>query len=131
MIGSLLSAIGFAAVKAEARRVRRRILVGAVTGALVVLAAGFALAAFAVWLAGELGTVQALALIAIGLLVIAGLVQAAVWIASSRRPVRLVAPSRVAEPQREGEPPAGSGLGAIGVVAVVGFLLARQLFRRR
>jgi hypothetical protein len=140
--GSLLAALGLAAVKAEARlvarRVGRRLAVAIATGVLVLTAAGFALAAFAVWLAGEVGTIEALALIAVGLIVIALLVQAIAWLAN--RPGEPIRRRRTPPPPPLADslgaadsdaPPPGSALGSVAVVGLVGFLLGRQLFRRR
>jgi hypothetical protein len=67
-VGSLLAALGFAVVKAEAqgaaRRLGRRVVVVALTGLLLATAVGFAIAAFAVWLAREVGTIAALSIVA-------------------------------------------------------------------
>jgi hypothetical protein len=131
-VGSLLAALGFAVVKAEAqraaRRLGRRVAVAALTGLLLATAVGFAIAAFSVWLAGEVGTIAALSIIAGGLVVLAGVVQGIAWIASSRRPAP---PPPIAERAAgpHGKPPPGSELRSVAVVALVGFLLVRQIFR--
>jgi hypothetical protein len=145
---SLLSAMGLAAVKAEARRAAQNLgkqaAIAGATGLLVLAAAGFALAALTVWLAGEVGTIWALLVVAGGLLVLAAILQLAVRLAGRRKPVRYRAayvppPAFAASPPPEaspfaaatGEPPpTGSVLGSAAIVALVGFLLARQLGRK-
>lgn len=140
-LGALLSVVGLAAVKAEAkataRRMGRQAAVAGVTALLLLAAIGLALAALTVWLAGEVGTIWALLIVAGGLVVIAAIVQIAVRLADGRRPSRrpFVAPPPppMGDPLRGAgveEPPAGSALGAVAAVAVVGFLLARQLLRK-
>ena len=87
-VESLVAALGFAAMKAEVRRaasrVGRRVAIIVLTGLLLAMAVAFALAALAVWLAGEVGTIAALSTIAAGLVVLAGIVKGIAWIASSR-----------------------------------------------
>lgn len=143
MLGSVLSAIGLAALKIEARaiaqRVARQAALGVATGLLVLTALGLALAALTVWLAGLIGTIWALLAVAGGLLLIAAILQIVARAGSPRRrprpadaPPRRPAPR---EPEEESaqdpeQPPPGSALGSVAVVAVAGFLLARQMFRR-
>jgi len=124
-------------VKAAANRAAKNAAFAAALGVLAILAFGFALAAFTVWLAGEIGAVAALGYIALGFLGLAIIVYI-IWRVSmggeQRR--RQPAPSPLsaapdAEPPGTGqEPPPGSALGSLGVVALVGFLMARQIFRR-
>jgi hypothetical protein len=143
---ALLSAIGFAAIKNEAqaaaRKMSRRFAFGIAVGILALTAVGFAVAAFTVWLAGELGVIEALLIVAGIMLVLAVIVQL-VGSALDRRgrpaariiyraappPPPPMAP--LAEAGAEEAVPPGSELGAMAVVAVVGFVLARTLFRRR
>ena len=146
---SLLSAMGLAAVKAEARaaaqKFGRQAAIAAATALLVLTAIGFGLAALTVWLAGEVGTIGALLIVAGGLLVIAVIVQVAVRM-SDRRPVRYRAytppPSFTSAPggpppggvsfsaTTSEAPPMGSVIGSAAVVAIVGFILARQLGKK-
>jgi len=149
-LASLLSAMGLAAVKAEARAAARNVgkqaAIAAATGLLVLTALGFALAALTVRLAGEVGTIWALLIVAGGLLVIAAIVQIAVRMAN-RRPATYrraygPSPSFTSNPgapppggvsfsATTGEaPPTGSILGSAAVVAVVGYILARQFGRK-
>ena len=144
MLGSVLSAIGLAALKIEARaiaqRVARQAALGVATGLLVLTALGLALAALTVWLAGLIGTIWALLAVAGGLLLIAAILQIVARAGSPRRrprPADAPPPRRPAprEPEEESaqdpeQPPPGSALGSVAVVAVAGFLLARQMFRR-
>jgi Putative Actinobacterial Holin-X, holin superfamily III len=133
-VGSLLAALGFAVVKAEAQRAARRlgrnVAVAALTGLLLATAVAVAIAAFAVWLAGEVGTIAALSMIAGGLVVLAGVVQGIARIASSPRPAPPPPPIAERAVGPLGEPPPGSVLGSLAVVALVGFLLVRQILRR-
>jgi len=136
-LGSLLSAIGLAALKAEIRAAGRRIAVAAISGLLLVTAVCFAVAAFAVWLAGEIGTTWALLAIAGGFLVLALIVQGVARLAAGRRrhrppPARPVPPSPAPnEPQpADATIPPGSEISSVAIVALVGFLLARQMLQR-
>jgi hypothetical protein len=145
--GSLLTTLGLAAlkgeVKATARRAGRKAAFGAATAFLILIAFGFGLAALTVWLAANLGVIEALLIVAAGALVLAVIVQV---VASSmdgrralaRRPVMTPIGDTFRDPRREtyaaapaDEPPAGSVAGSMGVVALVGFILAKTLFRRR
>ena len=124
-------------VKAAVARAVRNAAFGAALAILAVLAFGFALAAFTVWLAGEIGAVPALGYIALGFLVLAVVVYV-IWRVSMgggqrrRRPEASPLAAALDGESRESgqEPPAGSALGSLGVVALVGFLMARQMFRR-
>jgi hypothetical protein len=132
-VGSRLVALGFAAVKAEAQhrasRLGRQVMLAVLTGLLLVLAVGFAVAAFTVWLAGEVGTFWALAIPAAVLLVLAGIVQGIARIASSRRTTRRPMPRLTITEgiaMLDGEQQSGSTLVSMTVVALVGFLLAQR-----
>jgi hypothetical protein len=141
---SLLSTFGLAAVKAEARaaaqKFGRQAAIAAATGLLVLTAIGLALAALTVWLAGEVGTIWALLIVAGGLLVVAAILQLVVRLSGRRRPAYRAAqmpPPGIAgspfgaAPAAGGEaPPPGSVIGSAAVVALVGFLLARQLGKK-
>ncbi len=132
--GSLLSAIGVAALKSEIRAAGRRIAVAAISGLLLVTAVCFAVAASTVWLAGEIGTIGALLAIAAGLLVLMLIVQGVARLAAGRRRHRPPPPplgSTPKEPQAAAETvPPGSEIGAVAIVALVGYLLARQMLER-
>jgi hypothetical protein len=141
---SLLSTFGLAAVKAEARaaaqKFGRQAAIAAATGLLVLTAIGLALAALTVWLAGEVGTIWALLIVAGGLLVVAAILQLVVRLSDRRRPAYRAAQMPPpgfagspfgAAPAAGGEaPPPGSVIGSAAVVALVGFLLARQLGKK-
>jgi len=146
---SLLSALGLAAVKAEARRAAqnfgKQAAIAGATVLLVLTAAGLALAALTIWLAGEVGTIWALLIVAGGLLVVAAILQL-VARAQGRRPggysrawtpppPSFTATSGPAAPPPGGvsfsattgeAPPMGSVLGSAVIVAIVGFILARE-----
>jgi predicted RND superfamily exporter protein len=137
-VGSLFAESGFATVKAEAQRRAsrhvRQVKPASLTGLLLVMAVGFAVAAFTVSLAGEVGTFWSLAILAAVLLVLAGMVQTIARIPSSRRRTWRPTPrSPITEAfvRLDREPSPGSALVLVAVVAVVGFLLVRQIFHRR
>jgi hypothetical protein len=134
--GSLGVDLAKGRAKAGARRFMRQAAVGAATLFFLILAFSFALAAFSVWLAGEIGTVPALGFIGLGFLVV-GVLIAAIAAATDKRRRRGSRPQPIGAAVKqefvsaESEPaPTGSTVGAMGVVAVIGYLLARQLFRR-
>ncbi len=141
-LGAVLSALGLAAVKAEARAAARRIgrqaAIAGVTAILLLAAIGLALGALTVWLSGEVGTIWALLIVAGGLVVIAAIVQIVARLAARPRPgvrpfVAAPPPPPIAGtwPPGEGpEAPMGSMIGAAAIVAVVGYLFARQLKRK-
>ncbi len=122
--------------QAGARRFMRQAAVGAATAFFLILAFSFALAAFTVWLAREIGTVPALGFIGLGFLVV-GVLIVAIAAAGDKRRRRGSSPQPIGVAVKQefvstgGErAPTGSAVGAMGVVAVIGYLLARQLFRR-
>ncbi len=125
-----------ARAKAQARQIARQAALGAATLLFLLLAFSFGLAAFAVWLAHEIGTVPALGFIGLGFLVIAGIIVAIA--ASSDKKKKSTQPPPIAPAVKQEfvetktePPPAGSTVGAMGVVGLIAFLFARQLFRRR
>ena len=138
--GSLFGAIGLATLKAEIRAAGRRFAIAAVSVVLLLIAICFAVAAFTVWLAGEIGTVPALLAVAGGFLLLALIVQGVARLTSGRRsygraPRPPPAPPRPppltdVPPPVGGTVPAGSELGVVATVAVLGFLLARQMLKR-
>lgn len=119
--------------RTEMRHFARRAAVGAATLLFVLLAFAFGLAAFSVWLSREIGTVAALGFIGLGFLVIAGIIVAVAAIADRQRrkprPIVSAMKQEFAAAESE-EPPTGSTVGAMGVVGLLAFLFARQLFRR-
>ena len=129
--GSALGAIGLAALKAEIRAAGRRIAIAAVSGVLLAVAVCFAIAAFTVWLAGKIGTVWALLVMAALFLVLMLIVQAVTRLATGRRRRPPPPPGPVmAEPPPTEEMPPGSEIGTVAIVALLGFLLARQMAQR-
>jgi hypothetical protein len=136
-LGHLLATLGLAALKVEARaigrRLRVRIAAGAITGILLLTALGFGVAAFTAWLAGEIGVIAALLVVAGIMLLLALIVQVIARLALSRRsaapPSRPVAERGDVASDTDAPSP-GSELGSVAVVALVGYLLARQMSRR-
>jgi len=134
--GSLGVDLAKGRAKAGMRRAMRQAAIGAATGIFLLLAFSFGLAAFTVWLSREIGVVPALGFIGLGFLVVAALV-VAITTAADKRRARLPPPRPIAQAVKqefvtvESEPPpTGATVGAMGVVALIGYLFARQLFRR-
>ena len=119
--------------KAGVRQFARQAAMGAAALLFLLLAFGFGLAAFTVWLAREIGTVPALGFIGLGFLLIAGIVVA---VAAGEQKRRQKPQPIMTEVKREFvaaeavDPPTGSTVGAMGLVGLIAFLFARQIFRR-
>lgn len=134
--GSLGVDLAKGRARAGVRRAMRQAAVGAATGLFLVLAFSFGLAAFTVWLAREIGAVPALGFIGLGFLIVSALI-VAISTATDKRRRRAPPPQPIAEAVKqefvsaEAEPaPTGATVGAMGVVALIGYLFARQIFRR-
>jgi len=143
-IGRIITALGLAVLRAELRlivqRAAMRVATAAIAGLFLLVAAGFLVAALTVWLAAELGTIYALLIVAAIFVVVAGIVFLLGRMQGRRRPAYQPRPAAapVAEPKAPAgaapsadEPPLGSELGSMAVVALAGFMLARQMLRRR
>lgn len=134
--GSLGIDLAKGRAKAEARRVMRQAAVGAAAALFLVLAFSFGLAAFTIWLAREIGVVPALGFIGLGFLIISVLIAAIATATDKRRrreppqqPIAAAVKREFVSAESEPAPP-GSTVGAMGVVALIAYLFARQLFRR-
>ncbi|MCP4385430.1 MAG: phage holin family protein [Hyphomicrobiales bacterium] len=114
-----------------ARAVRQAALAVVVLSFLL-LAFGFALGAFAVWLSREIGTVHALGFIALGFVILAAILYGISRTGGDRKPksAREQLADSLAESDESEESQPGSTVASLAVVALVGFTLARQLFRR-
>ncbi|MCB1500618.1 MAG: phage holin family protein [Bauldia sp.] len=134
--GSLGVDLAKGKAKAEARKVARQLAVGAATLLFLLLAFSFGLAAFAVWLAHLIGVVPALGFIGLGFLVIALLVVGIGAIADKRQNRKPPPPPIVSAVREEfaaaeaADAAAGSTIGAMGMVAMLAYLFARQLSRK-
>jgi hypothetical protein len=133
----LMSAIGFATLKGEASqlaaRVAKRTALAAAMAVLWLIAFSFALAALTVWLSQELGAAAALAIIAAALAVIGLALQVTLALGRKRRPppapgIRF--PGLGASDGTAAPPGEGQAIGSLAVIALTGYLLARQLFRK-
>ncbi|MEJ0011068.1 MAG: hypothetical protein WDM94_00305 [Bauldia sp.] len=122
----LISAIGFAALKEEIRRATRRAILATVAIVLWLIALGFLLAAFTVWLASVVGPIIACAIIAGVFIVIALIIQ--ISLALTKRNRQATAP--LAGIAASGAMPELGVAGAIAGAALVAYLLGRQFFRR-
>ncbi len=121
----LISAIGFAALKEEIRRVARRAILSTVAIVLWLIALGFLLAAFTVWLASVVGPIIACAIIAGVFIVVALVIQISLAVTKRRR----AATAPLAGIAASGMAPELGTIGLIGGVALVALLLGRQFFR--
>ena len=120
--------------KTGARNFARQAAIGAATTLFLLIAFSFGLAAFTVWLSREIGAIAALGFIGLGFLVIALLIVAIATMAERRR--KKPQPIMAAVQQEfvatdNAVPPAGSTVGAMGIVGLIAFLFARQILRRR
>lgn len=134
MLGRLISTIGLSALKNQvttaAERTGRRAGLYALAAVLWLTASGFLLAALAVWLTRLWGPIAAYAVVAAGLAVVALIVHLIIALSARRRPrsdfsatlsgLGLVAPAGAAAGP-------GADIGALAVVAVVGWLLGRRM----
>ena len=132
----LISAVGFAALKGEVSGIVQRAAQRAVLMLMVLLlwlgAFSFALAALAVWLSSELGPIAAYGIIAGGFAVIGIAIQ--VGLAISARSRKRAAP-KMSIPgfttSADGtHTPDVANLGSMAIVAIAGYLLGRQIFRK-
>jgi hypothetical protein len=134
MLRWLISTIGVTALKGEVsamvKRASRRAALAAVAFLLWLIAFGFALAAFVVWLSAQLGGIGACAIVA-GIFAVLGLgIQIGLAIGSRRRSeTRSPLAGLATGLDKELGVNAGS-LGSMAVVALAGYLLGRRLFRR-
>jgi hypothetical protein len=131
----LVSAVGLAALKGEASAIARRVTIRAsltALGAVLWLTAlGFAVAALAVLLSAELGVIPACAIIAGGLAVVGLAILVGLRLGAGRRRRRMPKPLAGLSSGLGGSPGADiGGLGSLAVIAIAGYLLGRQLFRR-
>lgn len=131
----VFAALGVSAVKNQiastVKRIVRRAALMSVAGLLWLLVFGFALAAFTVWLAGQIGAVAALAWIAGGFAVIAVIIHIILAVTARRRPkpgVEAHIAARAGGTTAEADL---GGMGAVAIFAAIGFLLGRAVNRRK
>lgn len=128
----------------EAKQFARQAAVGVTAFIFLLIGFSFGLAAFMVWLSGKIGTVPALGFVGFGFLVIAGLVMVIGTASRKRRrrppPIMRAMEQEFVSAEAEAltakaksmaaNPPSASALGAVGVVGLMAFILARQFLRR-
>jgi hypothetical protein len=132
----LISAIGFATLKGEVSAMVQRAAQRAVLMLMVLLlwlgAFSFALAALAVWLSSELGPIAAYGIIAGGFAIIGIFIQIGLAVSANNR--KKAAPKISIPgftPNADGtQTPDVANLGSMAVIAIAGFLLGRQIFRK-
>jgi hypothetical protein len=131
----LLTAMGIAAVKgqvaAAAKRFARRAALTSFAGLLWLVVFAFAIAAFTVWLAGEIGTVAALAWIAGGCAIVAILIHIGLAITAKRRPKARLEAHFEAKAGGKGAEADISAVGSVAIFAAIGYLLGRMVNRRQ
>ncbi len=124
----LISAIGFAALREEIRRTARRAILATAAIVLWLIALGFALAAFTVWLATVVGVIWALLIVAAVFAVVAIAIQISLAVTARRRqpvttPLAGIAAGSVM--------PELGAAGAVAGIALAAYLLSRQFFRKK
>jgi len=134
MLRWLISTIGVTALKGEVsamiKRASRRAALTAVAFLLWLVAFGFALAAFVVWLSAQLGGIAACAIVA-GIFAVLGVVIQIGLAIGNRRPAQTRSTLAGLAPGLEKELGVNAGsLGSMAVVALAGYLVGRRLFRR-
>lgn len=134
MLGGLISTLGLSALKGEAtamaERAGKRAALYIVAGILWLCVLGFLIAALTVWLVGEFGGIVACAIVAAVLAALALIVQVSLTMSARRRQraqVNVSVPGFSASGTASGP---GSDIGALAVVAVVGWLLGRQMTKK-
>lgn len=130
----LISTIGLAALKGEvsamASRAAQRSFLHLIAFFLWLLAFGFGLAAFTVWLAGVVGVIWACAIVA-GVFAAIGIAIQIGLALSKRRPQNQSSLADLAAPAAAGVAAQSGGiLGSLAIVAIVGWLLGRHIFRK-
>jgi hypothetical protein len=127
MLRWLISTIGLAALREQFHRAVQRAVLTAVTVVLWLVVLGFALAAFTVWLAGVVGVIWALLIVAAVFALIAIVIHIVIALTARRRePV--TAP--LAGLATAGAMPEIGAAGAIVGAIVIAFLLVRQFGRK-
>jgi len=138
MLHWLISAIGLAALKSEisamAERAGRRAILYVLIVVLWLTALGFAVATFTIWLSGQLGAIAACGIIAAALAVLGLALQLGLTL-SARRRSRPQPPSIDMLLAELGKSAGGAAtdagpLGPLALVAVLGWLLGRQMGRK-
>ena len=92
---------------------------------------GFALAALAVWLSSALGPIAAYGIIAGGFAVIGIFIQIGLAVSTNNRKKTAPKISIPGFAQSDGtQTPDVANLGSMAIIAIAGFLLGRQIFRK-
>jgi hypothetical protein len=127
--------MGVAAVKgqiaATAKRIARRAALTSFAGLLWLVVFAFALAAFTVWLAGEIGAVAALAAIAGGCAILAIIIHIGLAVTAKRRPRARLQAHFEAKADGQGAEADFSAVGSVAIFAAIGYLLGQAFNRRR
>lgn len=134
MLSQLISAVGLAALRGEAvaaaQRTARRSALYVAMAILWIVALGFLVAALTVWLASVVGPAIACVAVAAGFIVLALVIQVVLVVSSRRKKSRefnFSAPGLSATASTSGP---ATDIGALAAVAVVGWLLGRQMRRK-
>jgi hypothetical protein len=131
MLSRLFAAAGMAALQGEvaayARRTKRRAILLAVAALLWLLAFSFAIAALTVWLSELYGAIVACGILAGASAFVAVILHLIAAAQKGRRRSPQVASLLDAVP---GKTPEGTTFGLLAIVAVAGYVLGRNVFRR-
>jgi hypothetical protein len=122
----LISAIGFAALKDEIRRVTRRAILATVAIVLWLITFAFLMVAFTIWLSSVLGAIWACVIIA-GVFVVSALIIQISLAATKRRPS---AAAPLAGLTAGAAMPELGVLGGLAGLALAAYLLARRFGRQ-
>ena len=132
-LGSIISGLGFAALKGEvsaaAERAGKRAGLYVLLGVLWLAALGFLFAALTIWLTQMFGGIAACAIIAAALAVLGLIVQVVLMMGARKRPARSEVNLNIPglNATASGAP---TDIGALAVVAIVGWLIGRQMTRK-
>jgi hypothetical protein len=136
MLGRLISTIGLSALGNEvadaAGRTGRRAGLYVAAGVLWLTALGFLLAALTIWLTSLWGAIAACAAVAGALAVIALVLHLVIAMSARRRPQADFSAllAGLSAPAGPSAGPGGGDLGALAIVALVGWLLGRRITGR-
>jgi hypothetical protein len=133
MLRSLITTVGLAAVTGQiagaVRRASRRAGLAAAAGIMWLIAFAFGVAAFTVWLSDKLGVFWALTIVA-GIFAVVGICLSVALALTANRQNQSSFQQQLAgmaAPAAAGAAGTGSMLGSLAFLAVVGWLLGRQM----
>lgn len=138
MLRSLITTVGFAAVSGQiagaVRRASRRAGLAAAAMVMWLIAFAFGIAAFTVWLSDKVGVIWALAIVA-GIFAIVGVcLSVALALTANRQkqsPFQQQLAGLAAPAAAAGAAGSGTTFGSLAFIAIVGWILGRQVFGKK